>query len=85
TFFLAALDYLPIQGSSVPCEHIFSSAKETMQDRRNHIHDTLMEELQMLKFSFNNGNTILDFGTGMWIQDILEFLEKSMDGPEYVP
>jgi len=34
TFFLAALDYLPIQGSAVPCEHVFSSAKETMVDRR---------------------------------------------------
>ena len=46
-----ALDYLPIQASSVPCERVFSSAKETDTVKHNRIHPVLMEALQTLKFS----------------------------------
>src|SRR5260370_12871231 len=46
-----ALDYLPIQASSVPCERVFSSTKETNTLKRNRIHPVLMEALQTLKFS----------------------------------
>jgi hypothetical protein len=49
--FAIALDYLPIQVSSVPCERVFSSAKETDIVKRNRIHPVLMEALQTLKFS----------------------------------
>ncbi len=49
--FRIALDYLPIQASSVPCERVFSSAKETDTLKRNRIHPVLMEALQTLKFS----------------------------------
>jgi hypothetical protein len=49
--FAIALDYLPIQASSVPCERVFSSAKETDTVKRNRIHPVLMEALQTLKFS----------------------------------
>ena len=31
------MDILPIQGLAVPCERVFSSAKETMSARQNHI------------------------------------------------
>jgi len=51
TLFSIAMDYLLIQASSVPCEHIFSSAKETDTLKRNRIHPVLMEALQTLKFS----------------------------------
>ena len=51
TLFRIALDYLPIQASSVPCERVFSSAKETDTLKRNRIHPVLMEALQTLKFS----------------------------------
>ncbi|KAN0118276.1 Ribonuclease H-like domain containing protein [Russula decolorans] len=51
TLFAIALDYLPIQASSVPCERVFSSAKETDTVKRNRIHPVLMEALQTLKFS----------------------------------
>jgi hypothetical protein len=51
TLFGIALDYLPIQASSVPCERVFSSAKETDTLKRNRIHPVLMEVLQTLKFS----------------------------------
>lgn len=45
-----ALDYLPIQATSVPCERVFSSAKETDTAKRNRMSPVLMEALQMLKF-----------------------------------
>jgi hypothetical protein len=50
TLFAMAMDYLPIQASSVPCERIFSSSAETDTKRRNRISPLLMEALQMLKF-----------------------------------
>jgi len=46
-----AMDYLPIQATSVPCERVFSSAKETDTAKRNQISPVLMEALQLLKFS----------------------------------
>jgi hypothetical protein len=45
-----AMDYLPIQASSVPCERVFSSSAETDTKRRNRINPLMMETLQMLKF-----------------------------------
>jgi hypothetical protein len=44
------MDYLPIQATSVPCERIFSSAKDTDTAKRNRINPVLMEALQMLKY-----------------------------------
>jgi hypothetical protein len=46
-----AMDYLPIQATSVPCERVFSSAKETDTAKQNRISPVLMEALQLLKFS----------------------------------
>src|SRR6266705_4495945 len=46
-----AMDYLPVQATSVPCERVFSSAKETDTDKRNRMSPVLMEALQLLKFS----------------------------------
>ncbi len=51
TLFGIALDYLLIQASSVPCEWVFLSTKETDTLKRNRIHPVLMEALQTLKFS----------------------------------
>lgn len=50
TLFSIAMDYLPVQATSVPCERVFSSAKETDTAKRNRISPVLMEALQMLKF-----------------------------------
>src|SRR5216684_2852414 len=50
TLFGITLDYLPIQASSVPCEQVFLSTKETNTLKHNHIHPVLMEALQTLKF-----------------------------------
>jgi len=78
------MDYLPIQGSAVPCEHVFSSAKETMTNRRNRILYGLMEQLQMLKFSFTKGRP-LNFTGGTTEKDILSYIEQSLGGAESVP
>jgi hypothetical protein len=48
--FRIALNYLPIQASSVLCEHILLSVKETNTLKCNCIHPVLMEALQTLKF-----------------------------------
>jgi len=45
------MDYLPIQATSVPCERVFSSVKETDTNKRNRMSPLLMEALQLLKFS----------------------------------
>jgi hAT family C-terminal dimerisation region len=50
TLFSIAMDYLPIQATSVPCERVFSSAKDTDTAKRNRISPVLMEALQMLKY-----------------------------------
>lgn len=49
--FHVSLDILPIQASSVPCERVFSSAKETFPLRRSNLSAELFEALQILKFS----------------------------------
>jgi hypothetical protein len=51
TIFRIAMDYLPIQSSAVPCEHIFSSSAETDTKKRSRIKPELMEALQILKFA----------------------------------
>jgi hypothetical protein len=78
------MDILPIQGSAVPCERVFSSAKETMTARRNHINTELMEALQMLKYSFNRGRS-LNFTEGTGKKDELELMERLMSQQEAVP
>ena len=57
------MDVLPIQGSAVPCERVFSSGKETTTARCNRISPDLMEALQMLKFAMHKGKG-LNFTTG---------------------
>ena len=52
------MDILPIQASSVPCERVFSSSKETVTARRNSLSCQLMEALQLLKFSTKQGRGV---------------------------
>ena len=56
------MDYLPVQATSVPCERIFSSAKETDTAKQNRISPVLMEALQLLKFSLKKDH--LNFMAG---------------------
>lgn len=48
--YLVALDVLPAQASSVSCERVFSSSKETDAARRSRTDPSLMEVLQVLKY-----------------------------------
>jgi len=73
TVFQLAMDIIPIQASSVPCERVFSSGKETMAPRRRQISAHLMESLQMLKFSIRKGRP-LNFTEGMkWDDELKDF------------
>ncbi|KAH9021416.1 kinase-like domain-containing protein [Lactarius pseudohatsudake] len=47
TLFTMAMDYLPVKATSVPCKHVFSSAKETDTAKQNWISPLLMEALQL--------------------------------------
>jgi hypothetical protein len=67
TIFTIAMDYLPVQASSVPCERVFSSSSETDTKRRNRISPPLMEALQMLKFFIKKAR--LDFTAGWKTSD----------------
>ncbi|KIL54327.1 hypothetical protein M378DRAFT_47482, partial [Amanita muscaria Koide BX008] len=49
-----ALDVLPSQASSVPCERAFSSAKLTGTDRRSRIKAEFFEILQILKATWRD-------------------------------
>ena len=60
TIFKLAMDIPPIQGSAVPCEQVFLSAKETITAHRNKISPELMEALQILKYLVKYGHP-LDF------------------------
>jgi len=64
TLFVITIDYLPIQALSVPCEHIFSSVKETDTLKHNQIHPVLMEALQTLKFSLKKDQQSISFTDG---------------------
>ena len=70
------MDVLPIQGSSIPCERVFSSGKETTTAQRSRISPELMEALQLLKFSFRRG-CFLDFTAGSSWDDELAEMEAA--------
>lgn len=74
TLFRIAMDYLPVQASSVPCERIFSSSAETDTKKRNRIKPELMEALQILKFALKKER--LHFTSGLLISET-ELLEIS--------
>ena len=43
------MDILPIPASSVPCERLFSAAKEIADDRRSRLGSNKFEEIQVMK------------------------------------
>jgi hypothetical protein len=71
-----AMDYLPIQASSVPCERIFSSSAETATKKRNRISPLLMEALQMQKFRLKKER--LNFMDG-WVTQEKQMVEDDPD------
>lgn len=69
------MDIIPIQASSVPCERVFSSGKETLSARRNALTPDFMEALQLLKFATKQGRG-LSFTEGLKYDDEISELEK---------
>lgn len=63
TIFQMAMNYLPVQPSSVPCERAFSSSGLTDIWQRNRINSILMEALQILKFSLKKERPNLKWWT----------------------
>jgi len=78
------MDVLPIPASTVPCERVFSSAKETMAPWQSHISPNLMEALQLLKFTLRNGRS-LDFTSGLDYMDKLNEMEKGESRQNDIP
>lgn len=72
------MDILPIQASSVPCERVFSSSKETITARRNSLSPQLVEALQLLKFSTKQGRG-MNFTQG-WDKEEVADLVRREDG-----
>jgi hAT family C-terminal dimerisation region len=68
------MDILPIQASSVPCERVFSSSKETITAKRSQLKPQLVEALQLLKFSVKQGQQ-LNFTKGLDRDEEIEELE----------
>jgi len=74
------MDILPIQASSVPCERIFSLSKETTTARRNKLHPTLVEALQILKILRKDAAT-LNFTAGFDRDEEMSKLEGCENEP----
>jgi hypothetical protein len=68
------MDLLPIQATSVPCERVFSSSKETARARRNRLKPNIMEATQILKFQAKHVKE-LDFTEGLGEKDEVAELE----------
>lgn len=75
TLFKLAMDLIPIQATSVPCERIFSASKETTTARRNLLGPKIMEAIQILKFQAKNIEE-LSFTEGLKEVDEMNELEK---------
>ena len=54
-----ALDVLPSQASSVPCEQLFSGTKQIADERRSWLGDTVFKELALMKSAW--GPELYDF------------------------
>jgi hypothetical protein len=50
-----ALDFLPCQASSIPCEQLFSASKQVATDRCARLGAQRFEELQLMKFAWRQG------------------------------
>lgn len=78
-----ALDILPVQASSVACERVFSSSKETITMRRNCLSPGLMEILQFLKYTYRQDRLNLMEGFISSEQELLN-AENGSASPEEV-
>ncbi len=84
TIFSFALDILPIQGTAVPFEPVYSRGPETDTLWRNRLGVEAMEALQMLKFSIRKGQG-LNFTDGLDEALQIEELEALLHQQTLVP
>ncbi|KAF5347876.1 hypothetical protein D9757_013414 [Collybiopsis confluens] len=84
TIYKLAMDVLPIQGTSVPSERVFSSAGETNTKRRSRISPEMMQALQVLKFGIKSRGS-LNFTAGLTQEEQLQYLESVTEDRFTVP
>lgn len=72
-----ALDILPIQASSVPCERLFSGSKQTADERRTKLGAKVFEQLQIMKFAWRNNPQDFAAMNSNIIEDI--YMHEYMD------
>jgi uncharacterized Zn finger protein len=79
-----ALDILPCQASSVPCERAFSSSKLTATDRRARLKAEVFEELQMLKAAWRTDVVDLSQINSDVVEEVLddEFEDMRLEDEE---
>ena len=65
-----ALDILPIPASSIPCERLFSAAKEIADDRRARLGPKKFEELQVMKFAWRNNIPDLAAWNSAFVEEV---------------
>ena len=70
-----ALDVLPVQASSVPCEQLFSGSKQTATDRRARLGADCLEELQLMKFAW--WGKAVDIAA--WTSDQIEGIDLTVE------
>ena len=77
------MDVLPAQASSVPCERVFSSSKETDTLRRTSMDPGLMEVLQILKF-IHRHDRLSFFGDLICTEEELTIIDIAPDTIHYL-
>ena len=70
-----ALDILPIQASSVPCERLFSGSKQTATNCRARLGADHLEELQLMKFAWR-GKAV---DIAAWNSDQIEGIDLTVE------
>lgn len=65
-----ALDILPIPASSVPCERLFSAAKDIADDRRARLGPKKFEELQVMKSVWRNNVPDLAAWNSAFVEEV---------------
>jgi hAT family C-terminal dimerisation region len=76
------LDVLPVQASSVACERVFSSSKETITMHRSRLSTELMEVLQFLKYTYQQDRLNLMEGLMMSEKELLDAQTLSISTDE---
>jgi hypothetical protein len=66
-----ALDFLPCQASSVPCERLFSASKQAATDRHTRLGAQCFEELQLMKFAWCH--SVIDIAA--WNSEVVEVVD----------